>query len=260
MDTDCYNYPTYSPMRGDTMSSLSYQVGQRIKKYRKSRGYTIEQFSAMIGKSKATISKYENGIIAIDVETLHDIARALDVALRYFLDFDETPQNSDVSLASRSYFNTDRAYMYYFDGRVNRVVRSLLRFSPAADEAEVEATLYNDLDSFDAPDLCKNLYSGRLDAYDTITYIHLANQMNRAEKMYICLLNPLQNRAPAMGVMSGIGSAPFFAPASVKILIAKAPMSEDNKLTQSIKLGKDDLQLLRNCNMMVINRPMHIQY
>ena len=40
------------------MGSFSYHVGQRIKKYRKSRGYTIEQFSAMINKSKATVSKY----------------------------------------------------------------------------------------------------------------------------------------------------------------------------------------------------------
>ena len=30
------------------MSSFSYFVGQRIKKYRKSRGYTIEQFSAIV--------------------------------------------------------------------------------------------------------------------------------------------------------------------------------------------------------------------
>ena len=51
------------------MGSSSYHVGQRIKKYRKSRGYTIEQFSAMINKSKATVSKYENGTITIDVET-----------------------------------------------------------------------------------------------------------------------------------------------------------------------------------------------
>ena len=41
------------------MGSFSYHVGQRIKKYRKSRGYTIEQFSAMINKSKAPLSKYE---------------------------------------------------------------------------------------------------------------------------------------------------------------------------------------------------------
>ena len=50
------------------MGSFSYHVGQRIKKYRKSRGYTIEQFSAMINKSKATLSKYENGTITIDIE------------------------------------------------------------------------------------------------------------------------------------------------------------------------------------------------
>ena len=67
------------------MGSFSYHVGQRIKKYRKSRGYTIEQFSAMINKSKATVSKYENGTITIDVETLYDIARALDIDLKCFI-------------------------------------------------------------------------------------------------------------------------------------------------------------------------------
>ena len=68
------------------MSSFSYFVGQRIKKYRKSRGYTIEQFSTMINKSKATLSKYENGAITIDIETLYEIAQALDIELKCFID------------------------------------------------------------------------------------------------------------------------------------------------------------------------------
>lgn len=69
------------------LSSFSYFVGQRIKKYRKSRGYTIEQFSAMINKSKATLSKYENGAITIDIETLYEIAQALDIDLKCFIDY-----------------------------------------------------------------------------------------------------------------------------------------------------------------------------
>lgn len=69
------------------MSSFGYHVGQRIKKYRKSRGYTIEKFSAMIGKSKATVSKYENGTITIDIETLYDIAQKLDIDLKCFIDY-----------------------------------------------------------------------------------------------------------------------------------------------------------------------------
>ena len=69
------------------MGSFSNFVGHRIKKYRKSRGYTIEQFSAMINKSKATLSKYENGAITIDIETLYEISQALDIDLKYFVDY-----------------------------------------------------------------------------------------------------------------------------------------------------------------------------
>ena len=51
------------------------------------RWYTIEQFSAMINKSKATLSKYENGAITIDIETLYEISQALDIELKYFVDY-----------------------------------------------------------------------------------------------------------------------------------------------------------------------------
>ena len=114
------------------MGSFSYHVGQRIKKYRKSRGYTIEQFSAMINKSKATVSKYENGTITIDVETLYDVARALDIDLKCFIDYQPPVFHAQSVLPKNFYFNQPRAYMYYYDGRVRQLVRSLLCFSPSA--------------------------------------------------------------------------------------------------------------------------------
>lgn len=113
------------------MGSFSYHVGQRIKKYRKSRGYTIEQFSAMINKSKATVSKYENGTITIDVETLYDVARALDIDLKCFIDYQPPVFHAQSVLPKNFYFNQPRAYMYYYDGRVRQLVRSLLCFSPS---------------------------------------------------------------------------------------------------------------------------------
>ena len=112
------------------MGSFSYHVGQRIKKYRKSRGYTIEQFSAMINKSKATLSKYENGTITIDIETLYDIAQALNIDLKCFIDYQPPVFHQEQVLTGNFYFNTPQAYMYYFDGRIHQLVRSLLRFSP----------------------------------------------------------------------------------------------------------------------------------
>ena len=135
------------------MGSFSYHVGQRIKKYRKSRGYTIEQFSAMINKSKATVSKYENGTITIDVETLYDIARALDIDLKCFIDYQPPVFHAQSVLPKNFYFNQPRAYMYYYDGRVRQLVRSLLCFSPAASGDGLDVVLYLGVDVFREPEV-----------------------------------------------------------------------------------------------------------
>ena len=85
------------------MGSFSNFVGHRIKKYRKSRGYTIEQFSAMINKSKATLSKYENGAITIDIETLYEISQALDIDLKYFVDYQPPTFRNEPALHKNAY-------------------------------------------------------------------------------------------------------------------------------------------------------------
>ena len=237
------------------MSTFSYHVGQRIKKYRKSRGYTIEEFSAKINKSKATLSKYENGTITIDVETLYDISKALDIDLKCFIDYQPPELHVENVLPKNFYFNQPRAYMYYYDGRVRQLVRSLLRFSPSSSGDSIEVMLYLGVSSFDQPDRCQHLFTGEMKPYDTITHMVLINQINEAEKMYICMLNPMHTRTPAVGLLSGIGSSPFFAPIALKTLISKEPLEENDKLLNAIKLDKDDYHLLRHYNMMVVNRP-----
>ena len=238
------------------MSAFCYHVGQRIKKYRKSRGYTIEQFSVMINKSKATVSKYENGTIAIDIDTLYDISQKLDIDLKCFLDYQPPmPHNTEPVLPKNFYFNQPRAYMYYYDGRIRQIVRSLLCFSPSATGEAVDVMLYVGVEDFGNPDRCQHLFTGEMKAYDTITHMVLNNQINDAEKMYICMLNPMQTRTPAIGLLSGIGSTPFFAPIALKTLISKEPLEENDRLLNTIKLDKDDYHLLKYYNMMVVNRP-----
>lgn len=128
-------------------------------------------------------------------------------------------------------------------------------FSQSVDHESVEVTLYMGVASFSDPDRCQHLFTGEMKAYDTITHMVLTNQINEAEKMYICMLNPMQNRMPAVGLVSGIGSSPFFAPIALKALISKEPLEENDRLLGTIKLDKDDYHLLRYYNMMVVNRP-----
>lgn len=68
------------------MSEITNHIGQRIRLYRKNKQLTLEQFAAQLHKSKSTVSKYECGEISIDIETLYEIADALQISIRQLLD------------------------------------------------------------------------------------------------------------------------------------------------------------------------------
>ena len=51
------------------MDNINKHVGSKIRLYRKANKMTLQQLADAIYKSRATVSKYENGEIVIDVET-----------------------------------------------------------------------------------------------------------------------------------------------------------------------------------------------
>lgn len=67
------------------------QIGLKISYYRKRRGLTQEQLAEQIGKSAAYIGHVEAPNIrkAVSLDTLFDIAQALDIPAHKFLLFDE---------------------------------------------------------------------------------------------------------------------------------------------------------------------------
>ena len=77
------------------MKEVSVHVGKRIRLYRKMKNMTIEVFAGLINKSKATVSKYENGDIAIDIETLFIIAQALDISVNQLIDYDKKIEDTE---------------------------------------------------------------------------------------------------------------------------------------------------------------------
>ena len=67
------------------MSELNREIGGLIRNYRKAKNLTQDELSEKICKSKSTISKYEKGEIAVDVETLYEIADAIGVHVEQLL-------------------------------------------------------------------------------------------------------------------------------------------------------------------------------
>lgn len=61
-------------------------LGDNIKKYRKEKGYTQEELSAMLHVVRQTLSKWENNVSVPDAEILIRISKALDVPVSILLD------------------------------------------------------------------------------------------------------------------------------------------------------------------------------
>jgi len=59
---------------------LKYEIGNRIRKYRKDRRLTQEQLASMLNVSKGRVSNWEQGINRPDADILADICRTLHVS------------------------------------------------------------------------------------------------------------------------------------------------------------------------------------
>lgn len=69
-------------------------IGERVRKYRRQKGWSQEQLEELVGFSQSKISKIENG----DWDSLSDlrlIARALGVKLKELIDDDPDGGDSD---------------------------------------------------------------------------------------------------------------------------------------------------------------------
>lgn len=68
--------------------------GARVKQYREAKGYTQEQLAGLIGVAKTTITGYERGNRAPDVDKIKKLAAALGVTGDDLLDTGISPQKS----------------------------------------------------------------------------------------------------------------------------------------------------------------------
>ena len=81
------------------MSSINTHVGKMIRKYRKAANLTLQQLADAIHKSRATICKYENGDISMDIETLYEISQVLQVSVPQLTDIGRLQAEADHSSA-----------------------------------------------------------------------------------------------------------------------------------------------------------------
>ena len=85
-------------------------LGNKIREYRKAQNISVENLGKAIGKSKATVNRYETGEIVMDIITAMEICNILNIDLN---DICETEVHSIEKDANRNPFNSNLLYLYF---------------------------------------------------------------------------------------------------------------------------------------------------
>lgn len=234
------------------MNKINQEVGKKIKTFRKCKNLSVQQLADAIYKSKSTVSKYESGDIAIDLVTLYKIADVLNIQVEQLLYIEPRQHSSLINDIPSTFFkNSDRFYSYCYDGRNNKLVKSVVDILPQLETNRYKTMLYMNVKDFKNYQECENTYWGYTEHYDTLTTIVLKNQATPLENITINILASFVESNKKWGLWSGVSFRPFM-PIALKMLFSKIPLAENQELINELKISKEDIRIMKIYNMLAV--------
>lgn len=235
------------------MSDLTKHIGSRIRLYRKARNLTLDQLSELIHKSKSTLSKYEAGLVVVDVDTLFDIAKALYIPVTKLMDYQDDSFPDLPRPAAKGFFQQPGYYyLYHLDGNSNQLLHSVIDIQfPAAEGEDYSAVFYNHVRDYSNLHHCDYYYWGNVTFSDLYTNFFFQNQINPVEKCFILVVNPLKNSYVTCGLVQGISNS-FLVPVAYKAVFSRQPLTDEALVRKSLQFSKNDLSMIKKRSMLLL--------
>lgn len=232
--------------------TVSEEIGKKLNTFRKARGMTLESLARKVCKSKSTVSKYEKGEISMDIETLYELAQALEIHVEQLLYV--PPERTNIRDAAKvpAFFRgVSRFYGYIFDGRANSLIRCVFDILAPSEEKRYKLMMYMNFRDYDHYQDCENTYWGYIEHYDALTRISLTNQDTPMEHAGVQVLASYLDSQVKWGLFTGFSSRPMM-PIATKILLSKQVIKEDEEFLRSLKISREDVRILKLYNMLSI--------
>lgn len=229
---------------------INSEIGKKIKYYRKIKKITLEDLSKKIYKSVSTISKYENGLIKIDVESLYLIAHAFDININNLLYIEDEYILDDSKDFLPAFFNnTAKFYSYFYDGRINKIVKSKLNIVSKINNNTYKVLMYMNYTDSQHYQICENTYTGIIEHFDAKSNILLTNKDTPMEKATIQILASYLDEETKWGLWNGFSSRPMM-PVSFKMFFSKRELKINKELENHLKMSREDIKFLKLYNML----------
>lgn len=218
---------------------ISKQVGDRIRTYRKLQKITLEELGSRVNKSKSAISKYEKGVISIDMDTLYDIASALNIPSHFLIipDYSSSPEAEKLSdIPSLLYFYTPK------EGSRFEIAPCRLEFFPGLSSDNM--IFYANLKSEDLS-TASYLYRGNAFISDTTFFFSAYNQQNRLDQVTFLASRPyISKQTYFIGLYTGLAYKNSM-PLCGKALVSETPFTDYDKLSELLRATSEEINYLK---------------
>ena len=219
-----------------------YDVGERIKFYRKLKNLSLSEFGYLIGKTKSTVCRYETGEICPDVITLCEICDALNLSVSEFLD----KEKKDEKEYSINPFGVNELYLYYI-GFSKKLVTSKIEISQI--DGVQKIILKNAINKFDV-ERDSYMYDGKMESNGIVTFFSLSNSVNnkKFEKIQITINNQFAENGYNFGSISATGNDNLSTNRKCMICAKNVDeLSKENKkdIFEKLKISKKEIDLIK---------------
>lgn len=216
---------------------------------------TLQQLADAIHKSRATICKYENGDISMDIETLYEISQILQVSVPQLTDLETVPTEIDhlsaYAVRKSPFFQAKTLYFYFYDGRYNRMKDGVINIHEKEEDGSYRATFSICSVSGNGRS-SESYYNGSVLYSDMLIRFSFVNQYNPLEEDLLYIFNPLEFRTHTDGLLCGISSADLM-PCAFKCLVALEKQELNEELRKHLLFTKAELQRWKKLNMLLID-------
>lgn len=234
----------------DGAGEIYLRIGKRLRYYRKRRDITLDELASLINKSRSTISKYEQGSIAPDIETLYLIARMLNISIYQLLD-DGKIEPSAAHFPEKTLFGSEAAYIYMANPASRKPCLCYLLQPPDSDTV----IFYQNVNSYDDYTQCTDIYRGFAESHDSITRFMLQHVLNPIGHIVMCFVKPFTPNDVIIGILSGVSDIPH-QPVSCKAVASRTPLSDMNAVNRMLQFSSAELHAAKKYSYyMVIPTP-----
>lgn len=225
--------------------SLYITLGAKIRAFRKARNITLAQMSKALNKSISTISKYETGEIAIDIELLIDLCRYLDIDIHNLLPDTRT---SGRNLPAERYMNhfVERFYIYWFKGGENKIHISAIE----NDNSTLCSTFYFDVRDIRNIYESDYVYTGTLSYSDTSIDYVFHNAVPPYDMLTLSIPTVSKEQTYRISLLTSITF--YYQRVAIKCLASQTPVTNMDFLIKKLQISQEDIKLLKSTNFFTI--------